>query len=66
MDMKREMSKWTECYYYDHHQQAVQIYYYQFNMNMYVILSSTCFGPWHAHPQEEQLHKHSHLVSSLF
>ena len=27
---------------------------------MYVtLLSSTCFGPWHAHPQEEQLHKHS-------
>ena len=26
-----------------------------FNMNMYVILSSTCFGPWHAHLQEEQL-----------
>ena len=32
----------------------------QFNNNMYVtILSSTCFGPWHAPPQEEQLHKHS-------
>ena len=32
----------------------------QFNNNMYVtLLSSTCFGPWHAHPQEEQLHKHS-------
>ena len=30
-----------------------------FNMNMYVTLSSTCFGPWHAHLQEEQLHKHS-------
>ena len=30
-----------------------------FNMNMYVTLSSTCFGPWHAHFQEEQLHKHS-------
>ena len=30
-----------------------------FNMNMYVILSSTCFGPWHAHLQEEQLYKHS-------
>ena len=30
-----------------------------FNMNMYVILSSTCFGPWHAHFQEEQLYKHS-------
>ena len=28
-------------------------------MNMYVILSSTCFGPWHAHLQEEQLYKHS-------
>ena len=28
-------------------------------MNMYVTLSSTCFGPWHAHLQEEQLHKHS-------
>jgi len=27
---------------------------------MYVtLLSSTCFGPWRAHPQEEQLHKHS-------
>ena len=27
---------------------------------MYVtLLSSTCFGPWHAHPQEEQLPKHS-------
>ena len=27
---------------------------------MYVtLLSSTCFGPWHAHPQEEQLHEHS-------
>ena len=27
---------------------------------MYVtLLSSTCFGPLHAHPQEEQLHKHS-------
>ena len=27
---------------------------------MYVtLLSSTCFGPWHVHPQEEQLHKHS-------
>ena len=27
---------------------------------MYVTLpSSTCFGPWHAHPQEEQLYKHS-------
>ena len=26
---------------------------------MYVkLLSSTCFGPWRAHPQEEQLHKH--------
>ena len=24
-----------------------------FNMNMYVTLSSTCFGPWHAHPQED-------------
>ena len=32
----------------------------QFNNNMYLrLLSSTCFGPWHAHPQEEQLHKHS-------
>ena len=32
----------------------------QFNNNMYVtLLSSTCLGPWHAHPQEEQLHKHS-------
>ena len=32
----------------------------QFNNNMYVtLLSSICFGPWHAHPQEEQLHKHS-------
>ena len=32
----------------------------QFNNNMYVtLLSSTCFGPWHAHPQEEPLHKHS-------
>ena len=32
----------------------------QFNNNMYVtLLSSTYFGPWHAHPQEEQLHKHS-------
>ena len=32
----------------------------QFNNNMYVtLLSSTCFGLWHAHPQEEQLHKHS-------
>ena len=30
-----------------------------FNMNMYAILSSTCFGPWHAHLQEEQLYKHS-------
>ena len=30
-----------------------------FNMNMYVTLSSTCFGPWHTHLQEEQLHKHS-------
>ena len=30
-----------------------------FNMKMYVTLSSTCFGPWHAHLQEEQLHKHS-------
>ena len=31
-----------------------------FNIKMYVtLLSSTCFGPWHAHPQEEQLHKHS-------
>ena len=31
-----------------------------FNINMYVtLLSSTCFGPWHAHPQEEQLYKHS-------
>ena len=28
-------------------------------MNMYVTLSSTCFRPWHAHLQEEQLHKHS-------
>ena len=28
-------------------------------MNMYVTLSSTCFGPLHAHLQEEQLHKHS-------
>jgi len=27
--MKRKMSKWTECYDYDHHQ-VVQIYYYQF------------------------------------
>ena len=27
---------------------------------MYVtLLSSTCFGPWNAHPQEEKLHKHS-------
>ena len=27
---------------------------------MYVtLLSSTCFGPWRAHPQEEQLYKHS-------
>ena len=25
-----------------------------FNINMYVTLSSTCFGPWHAHLQEEQ------------
>ena len=32
----------------------------QFNINMYVtLLSWTCFGPWHAHHQEEQLHKHS-------
>ena len=32
----------------------------QFNNNMYVRLpSSTCFEPWHAHPQEEQLHKPS-------
>ena len=32
----------------------------QFNNNMYVtLLSSTCFGPWRAHPQEGQLHKHS-------
>ena len=32
----------------------------QFNNSVYVSLSSsTCFGPWHAHPQEEQLHKHS-------
>ena len=32
----------------------------QFNNNMYVtLLSSTCFGPWHARPQEEQLHRHS-------
>ena len=32
----------------------------QFNNNMYVtLLSSACFGPWHAHPQEEQLQKHS-------
>ena len=30
-----------------------------FNTNMYVTLSSTCFGPWHAHLQEEQLYKHS-------
>ena len=30
-----------------------------FNMKMYVTLSWTCFGPWHAHLQEEQLHKHS-------
>ena len=30
-----------------------------FNMNMYVTLSSTCFGPWHTHLQEEQLYKHS-------
>ena len=30
-----------------------------FNINMYVtLLSSTCFGPCHAHPQEDQLHKH--------
>ena len=28
-------------------------------MNMYVTLSSTCFGPLRAHLQEEQLHKHS-------
>ena len=32
----------------------------QFNNNLYVtLLSSTCFGPWLAHPQEEQLHKHT-------
>ena len=32
----------------------------QFNNNMYVtLLSLACFGPWPAHPQEEQLHKHS-------
>ena len=32
----------------------------QFNKNIYVtLLSSTCFGPRRAHPQEEQLHKHS-------
>ena len=30
-----------------------------FNMNMYVTLSSTCFGPWDAHLQEEKLYKHS-------
>ena len=28
-------------------------------MNMYVTLSSTCFGPLPAHLQEEQLHKRS-------
>ena len=33
-----------------------------FNMNMYVTLSSTCFGPWHAHLQEEQLHKHMFIL----
>ena len=32
---------------------------------MYVtLLSSTCFGLGHAHPQEEQLHKHSALELS--
>ena len=32
----------------------------QFNNIMCVtLLSSTCFGPWYAHPQDEQLHKHS-------
>ena len=34
-------------------------------MNMYVTLSSTCFGPWYAHLQEEQLHKHSPLSTGV-
>jgi len=34
-------------------------------MNMYVILSSTCFGPSHAHLQEEQLYNTTSGILAL-
>ena len=38
MDTKRKMSKWTEYYYHHHHHQVVQIYNYQFDTRIGILI----------------------------